>query len=150
MDQRFIRISRGLGLEYYSLSLTLWVRNMLVEGSICSRACFSRPISSVPFHRCPFYGRSETYIFDTPSVAPSSIRVVHGKGQFSGFFFFNCDVSQFNWLPVVSINFFEVNATCHFLIGLCRFICLGQLPIYSGIPLLPFTFLKFSFLTFLV
>ena len=66
------------------------------------------------------------------------------------FFFFKCRMSQFNWLPVVSISFFEVNATCHFLIGLCRFICPGQLPIYSGIPLLPSTFLKFSFLTFLV
>ena len=78
------------------------------------------------------------------------IRVVHGKGQLSGIFFFKCRMSQFNWFPVVSISFFEVNATCHFLIGLCRFICPGQLPIYSGIPPLPFSFLKFSFLTFLV
>ena len=33
---------------------------------------------------------------------------------------------------------------------LCHFKCLGQLPISSGIPSLPFTFLKFSPLTSLV
>ena len=78
----------------------------------------------------------------------SSIRVVHGKGKLSGnFFFFLCHVSQFNWLPVVSISFFEVRTTCHFLTGLRRFICPGQLPIYSGIPPLPSTFAKFSPLT---
>ena len=33
---------------------------------------------------------------------------------------------------------------------LCRFKCLGQLPTNSGIPPLPFTFLKFSPLTSLV
>ena len=73
------------------------------------------------------------HTFDTPLVAPLSIRVVHGKGQLSGNFFFPfmCHVSQFNWLPVVSISFFEVRATCHFLTGLYRFICPGQLPIYS-------------------
>ena len=39
---------------------------------------------------------------------------------------------------------------CHFWIGSCRFVCPGQLPIYSGIPPLPSTFAKFSPLTFLV
>ena len=61
-----------------------------------------------------------------------------------------CHVSQFNWLSVVSISFLEMRATCHFLTGSCRFICLGQLPIYSGIPPVPSTFAKFSPLTFLV
>ena len=91
------------------------------------------------------------HAFDTPSVAPSSIGVVHGKGQLRGeIFFFMCHVSQFNWLPIMLISFFEVKATCHFLTGLCHLICPGQRPIYSGIPLLPSTFAKFSPLTFLV
>ena len=60
------------------------------------------------------------------------------------FFFFFCHVLQFNWLPVTSISVLEVGATCHFWIGLCRFTCPGQLPIYSGIPPLPSTFAKFS------
>ena len=91
------------------------------------------------------------HTFDTPLVASSSIGVIHRKGQLSGKKKnFMCHVSQFNWLPVVSISFFEVRATCHFLTGLCRFICPGQLSIYSGIPPLPSTFAKFSPLTFLV
>ena len=87
-------------------------------------------------------------ILDTPSVAPSSIGVVHGKGQLRKKHL--CHVSQFNWLSVVSISFLEMRATCHFLTGSCRFICPGQLPIYSGIPPVPSTFAKFSPLTFLV
>ena len=71
-------------------------------------ACSLRPISSFPSHGCPFMDEVK-HTFGTPSVSPSSIGVVHGKGQLSGiFFFFLCHVSQFNWLPVVSINFFEV------------------------------------------
>ena len=61
---------------------------------------------------------------------------------FSFLFFFH--VSWFNSLPVTSISVLEVGATCHFWIGLCRFICPGQQPIYSGIPPLPFTFAKIS------
>ena len=66
------------------------------------------------------------------------------------FFFFFCNVSYFNSLPITSINVLEVGATCHFWIGLCRFVCLSQQPIYSGIPPLPLTFAKSSPLTFLV
>ena len=68
-------------------------------------------------------------ILDTPLVAPSSIGVVHGKGQ---------------------LRKKNICATCHFLTSSCHFICPGQLPIYSGIPPLPSTFAKFSPLTFLV
>ena len=49
-----------------------------------------------------------------------------------------------------SLSLFFFFATCHFWIGSCRFVCPGQLPIYSGIPPLPSTFAKFSPLTFLV
>ena len=66
------------------------------------------------------------------------------------FFFFFCHVSYFNSLLVTSISVLEVGATCRSQIGLCRFICPGQQPIYSGIPPLPLTFAKSSSLTFLV
>ena len=65
-------------------------------------------------------------------------------------FFFFCHVSYFNSLPVMSISVLEVGAICHSWTSLCRFICPGQQPIYSGIPPLPLTFAKSSPLTFLV
>ena len=65
-------------------------------------------------------------------------------------FFFFCHVSYFNSLPVTSISVLKVGATCRSRAGLCRFICPGQQPIYSGIPPLPLTFAKSSPLTFLV
>ena len=68
----------------------------------------------------------------------------------SSFLFFFCHVSYFNSLLVTSISVLEVGATCRSQIGLCRFICPGQQPIYSGIPPLPLTFAKSSPLTFLV
>ena len=68
----------------------------------------------------------------------------------SSFLFFFCHVSYFNSLLVTSISVLEVGATCRSQIGLCRFICPGQQPIYNGIPPLPLTFAKSSPLTFLV
>ena len=65
-------------------------------------------------------------------------------------FFFFCHVSYFNSLLITSISVLEVRATCRFQIGLRRFTCPGQQPIYSGIPPLPLTFAKSSSLTFLV
>ena len=123
--------------------------SILYQGrtNILKIACSSHPIFLLPSHRRPFMdeARYTRYTISCP--------LVHRGCPWEGAIEkknYLCHVSQFNWLPVVSISFLKVKATCHFLTGLCRFICTGQLPIYSGIPPLPSTSAKFSPLTFLV
>ena len=100
-------------------------------------------------HGRPLWMRMELVYFHTPSVAPLSVGRLKEKYLLHQQLIV-CHVSQSYWWPVASIYFFQ--GTCHvsLLDWLRCFECLDFRPINSGIPPLPFTFLKFPSSSFLV
>ena len=90
----------------------------------------------------------ELVYFQTPSVAPLSMGRLKGKY----FLHQQLSVPRVTTLLVASRVDLFFQGTCHvsLLNWLHRFRCLDLRPINSGIPPLPFTFLKFPSLSFLV
>ena len=101
-----------------------------------------------PFHGRPLWTRMELVYFQTPSVAPLSMGCLKEKY----FLRQQLSVPHVKILLVTShINLF-FRGTCHVSLPnwLRRFRYLDLRPINSEIPPLPFTFLKFPSLSFLV
>ena len=92
--------------------------------------------------------RIELVYFQTPSVAPLSM----GRLKEKYLLHQQLSVPHVTILLVTSRVDLFFRGTCHvsLLNWLCHFECLDLWPINSGIPPLPFTFLKFPSSSFLV
>ena len=90
----------------------------------------------------------ELFYFQTPSVAPLSMSHLKEK------YLLHQQLSMPRVTILLVTNRVDLffRGTCHvsLLDWLCCFECLDFWPINSGIPPLPFTFLKFPSLSFLV
>ena len=119
--------------------VNMWTRVSRTSKDIAFDLCH-------PLHGRPLWMRMELVYFQTPSVAPLSM----GRLKEEYLLRQQLSVPRVTTLLVTSCVDLFFRATCHVspFNWLCCFRYLDLWPINSGIPLLPFTFLKFPSLSF--